>query len=89
MTEKQKVFEIVLKATILYYTFDFVDEYDFDCNAPELISDLFYDARIELKQDRNGIEELEILHVGKGKTIPVKKKKEGWFRRILKQLRGG
>lgn len=70
---KQKIFEITIKTTIVYHTFDFADSFDFECGTPEIIEDLFKDAKIEIKHGEDGIIELEILSVKE----KLKQKKRG------------
>ena len=57
LSEKDfKVFEVEIKATILYQSWEWVDLFDFNCEIFELIDDLFKRVEIPIKN-------LEIIDV--------------------------
>ena len=71
--EDLKFFEVEIKAKIIYTTLSWVDSYSFDCEAAQLIEDLFEEVGIQIKKNEKGIIELEILGV---KEIPQKGEKD-------------
>lgn len=71
-----KIYEVKIQTIILYHTFGFVDDYDFECNVPSLIEELFRETKIDIKKDKKGIIELEVLDVKRVRGRPSKAMKK-------------
>lgn len=61
-----KSFEVKIKTTIIFSTFDYADDYDVEISIRHLVEDLFKDGGIKIKQDK-GIVDLEVLGFKKEK----------------------
>ena len=77
MKIKTKSFEVKIKTTIIFSTFDFADDYDTEVSINELLEDLFEESGIKLKQDKNKMTDLEVLDFKKTGEESFPEKKRG------------